>query len=89
MGRRAAAPVPGKRKSLPVKLPDDLALDLWVFCELHHGAPHNRIVEKAVRKFIDDELNDNPPARQRFEELKSKIVVRTPLQIVRMSPDGI
>lgn len=86
MGRRAAAPVAGKRKSLPLKLPDDLALDLWAFCELHHGAPHNRIIEKAVRKFIDDELSDNAGALRTFEEIKSQAVIRSPLQIVRMSP---
>ena len=86
MGRKASAPVPGERKRLPVKLSDDLALDLWVFCEVHHGVAHNRIVEKAVRKFIDDELTVDSRARARFDEIRSRTQSRRSLQVVRMSP---
>lgn len=88
MGRRAAAPVAGSRKRLPVKLPDDLALDLWAFCELHHGAPHNRIIEKAVRKFIDDELLGDSTARERFEDIRARVSTRSTLQIMRIAPEG-
>ncbi len=87
MGRRAAAPMPGSRKRLPLKLPDDLALDLWAFCELHYGAPHNRIIEKAVRKFIDDELRGDAVARARFDEIRARVATRSTLQIVRISPE--
>jgi hypothetical protein len=86
MGRRAAVPIAGERKRLPVKLSDELAVDLWTFCELHHGVAHNRIVEKAVRKFIDDELASDGRAQKRFEEIRETIRARPSLHVVRMPP---
>jgi hypothetical protein len=90
LGRRAAAPAPGTPKRLPVKLPDELALDLWAFCELHFGVAHNRVIEKAVRKFIDDELNNDERARIRFEEIRSAAATRQnhPLRIAPLRGTG-
>lgn len=90
MGRRAQAPKVGQAKRLPVKLTDELALDLWAFCEMHHGVAQNRIIEKAVSKFIEDELASDANARTRFESIRGSASPTKPsLQVVRIPNKSI
>jgi hypothetical protein len=89
MGRKANVPVAGSTKRLPVKLSEDVALDLWAFCEIHHGAPQNRVVEKAVKQFIITDLEKNPALRADWEELRNRMRSKAPLHIVKFdTPAG-
>ena len=55
------------------KFPEDLDLDLKAFCEAHHGAPKTRIVQDALRAFMDSELADQPRLRARFNEARKRL----------------
>jgi hypothetical protein len=54
-----------------VKLPEDLSIDLWAFCEAHYGAAMARIVREALRMFINTQLAKEPETKRRFEEAKA------------------
>jgi hypothetical protein len=86
MGRRAKLPVAGSTKRLPVKLSEEVALDLWAFCEVHHGAPQNRVVEKAVKQFISEDLEKNPTLRDEWRTLRDGLRPRTAPQVVKFEP---
>lgn len=61
------------QKTLLLKMPKDLALDLVAFSEANHGAPRSRIVRKAIEQFIELELSSNPVLRQRFADEKLRL----------------
>ena len=73
MGRKAIQPEPGTVRPLKIKLSPDLNVDLWAFCEVHHGAPQSRVVEKAVRAFIDAELQRHPTLVAEWKLLRGKV----------------
>jgi hypothetical protein len=88
VGRRAAKPVAGVSRKLKVKLSDDIARDLWAFCEVHHGAPHNRVIESAVRRFIEEELAQHPTLATEWRVLRQQLEPGRPTQIVKFpAPD--
>lgn len=62
----------GAPRRLPLKLSESVALDLWAFSELHYGAPHTRIIEEAVRRLIEQELERDPLLRERFKSIRSQ-----------------
>ena len=53
-------------------LPEALESDLRDFCEAHRGAPANRIIQDALRVFIDERLNAEPELKKRFEDARRK-----------------
>ena len=55
--------------------PEPLNSDLLDFCEAHRGAPGNRIIQDALRDFIDARLKAEPELRKRFEEARAKRMV--------------
>jgi hypothetical protein len=66
---------------------DPLWSDLLDFAEAHRGSPINRLIEDALRAFIDDRLKAEPELRKRFdaareERLGAKAKV-TPLRSVK------
>ena len=66
------------KQAIPIRLPDDLELDLRVYSEVHHGAPLSRIVADALREFISGRLASEPAMRQRFEAFRRKRTPDTP-----------
>jgi hypothetical protein len=74
MPQLARVPKPGVRKQIPLKLQPDIALDLHAFCEAHYNAPQNEIISRAVRRFIDSELESDKAARRRFAEARERIL---------------
>lgn len=83
MGRRAKVPIAGSAKRLPLKLSDEVALDLWAFCEVHHGAPQSRVVEKAVKAFILEDLDKNPSLKGEWQALRDGLRPRMAPQVVK------
>lgn len=73
MPKSVAAPVAGKPKKFPLRLPDDLATDLYAYCEAT-GAFHTKVICKAVRRFIDQELQANDGIRRDFAKEKATLV---------------
>jgi hypothetical protein len=51
---------------------EPLASDLVDFCEAHRGSPEKRIIEDALRAFIDDRLAAEPELKKRFDEARRK-----------------
>lgn len=66
-------PAAGVRKAVPLKLPPDVALDLHAFCEAHYGAKQNEVICRALRRFIDSELEADSPTKTRFLEARERI----------------
>jgi hypothetical protein len=88
VGRKAVRPIAGVAKGLKVKLSEDLAADLWAFCEAHHGAPHNRVIEKALKKFIAEDLQEHPTLQGRWHELREQLRQdRSRNQVVKLVPN--
>lgn len=52
--------------------PEPLKSDFLDFCEAHRGAPAHRIVEDALRAFIDDRLGAEPELKKRFDEARKR-----------------
>lgn len=52
--------------------PEPLNSDFLDFCEAHRGAPGNRIIQDALRAFIDDRLKAEPELAERFGEARRK-----------------
>jgi len=52
--------------------PEPLNSDFLDFCEAHRGAPGNRIIQDALRAFIDDRLKAEPDLKKRFDEARRK-----------------
>lgn len=76
MGRKATQPSPGDTRPLKVTLSPDLKADLWAFSEVHHGAPQNRIIEKALRVFIQSELASHPTIAAEWKTLRESLQAR-------------
>jgi hypothetical protein len=53
-------------------LPEPLNSDFIDFCEAHRGAPGNRIIQDALRAFIDERLQAEPELKKRFDEARRK-----------------
>ena len=51
---------------------DPLWGDVLDFCEAHRCSPVNRIINDALRAFIDDRLKAEPELRKRFDEARVK-----------------
>ncbi len=81
MGRKALKPEPGAIRPVKVKLSPELNVDLWAFCEVHHGSPHNRIIEKAVQAFIEADLERHPTLVPEWNALRESLQSKP--QIVR------
>ena len=52
--------------------PEPLNSDLIDFCEAHRGAPGNRIIQDALRAFIDERLLAEPELKKRFDAARRK-----------------
>jgi hypothetical protein len=52
--------------------PEPLNADFLDFCEAHRGAPGNRIIQDALRAFIDERLKAEPELKKRFDEARRK-----------------
>ena len=52
------------------QLGEPLASDLTDFSEAHYSAPEVEIIRRAVRAFIDAELENDPAGRRRFDEAR-------------------
>jgi hypothetical protein len=50
--------------------------ELQDFCEAHRGAPANRIIQDALRVFIDERLKAEPELRKRFDEARANRLAR-------------
>jgi hypothetical protein len=85
MGRHKSRPEPGSAKPFNLTFTPDLHLDLWAFCEVHHGAPRHRIIESAVRAYIDAELQAHPTKAAEWRALRE--TVRTKPQLVQFPTD--
>lgn len=72
MPKQVGLPVPGQPKKLPLRLPDELAADLYVYCEVT-GAFHTKVICKAVRRYIDEELRANDGIRSDFNREKAQL----------------
>ena len=59
-------------KNARLAFPDPLHSDFLDFCEAHRGAPGNRIIQDALRAFIDERLNSEPELKKRFDEARAK-----------------
>lgn len=59
-----------RERYLEVALSDDLARSLHAFCEVHFGANPTRVIEEAVRSYIDYRLQQDPIANAKFSRLK-------------------
>ena len=73
MGRKAMQPAPGKNRPVKVQLSLELKSDLWAFCEVHHGTPQNRVIEKAVRAFIEADLERHPTLVPEWKTLRDRV----------------
>jgi hypothetical protein len=51
--------------------------ELQDFCEAHRGAPANRIIQDALRAFIDERLKAEPELRKRFDDARAKRLARS------------
>jgi hypothetical protein len=71
--RRGRPPTTGAK----LDLPEDLAADLRDFCEAHYDASQKRIVQSALRDFIQAALAAEPELRKRFDEARGKRLART------------
>jgi hypothetical protein len=71
-------------RRLPAQdLTDDLASDLFALSEAHFGAPYSRLVEAALRQFIDVQTSTEGPTRQRFNEARARLNKRpTDLRVI-------
>ena len=67
MGRKSST---GSRLGITGQLREDLT----DFCDAHRGAPENRIIQDALRAFIDERLGAEPELRKRFDEARQKRV---------------
>jgi hypothetical protein len=56
-------------KSFPLRIRENVAFDLSVYCDAL-GAQWTETINRAVREFIDRELDENPGFMARFERLK-------------------
>ena len=74
MPRPIAVRRPGAPKAVPLKLPDELAIDLQAFCEAHFNTAQNQVICAAVRLLIDSELASDPVAHARFSVAKARIL---------------
>lgn len=89
MPKQVALPVAGQPKKFPLRLTDELASDLYVYCEVT-GAFHTKVICKAVRRYIDEELRANDGIRSDFAREKAKLSVSTreshPADVLRLMP---
>ena len=68
-------PSPGQPKLFPLRLPKDLAADLHAFCEAV-GAFHTKVICRAVSRYIDEQLRDNPGLRNAFDKERQSLFER-------------
>ncbi len=52
--------------------PEPLNSDFMDFCEAHRESPGNRIIQDALRAFIDERLSVEPELKKRFDEARRK-----------------
>lgn len=71
MPRPIAAPRYGEAKDFPLHIRENVAFDLGVYCDAL-GAQWTETINRAVREFIDRELNQNEGFRTRFERLRGE-----------------
>jgi hypothetical protein len=69
------------RKPVSLKLEPALAVDLHAFCEAHFNAPHNEVICRALRRFIDAELAADAVAKGRFLEARQRLLPPTAIKI--------
>lgn len=71
MSRPITAPRFGEAKDFPLHIRETVAFDLGVYCDAL-GAQWTETINRAVREFVDRELNQNEGFRTRFERLRSE-----------------
>ncbi len=74
MSRPAAAPRLGVQKPLPLKLPPEIEIDLHVFCKVHYGAPHTKVIAAAVAHFIREKRSADPVLEAEFTAEKARFM---------------
>src|SRR4051812_13499866 len=71
MSRPISAPRSGEAKDFPLHIREIVAFDLSVYCEAL-GAQWTETINRAVREFIDRQLDQNEGFRTSFERLKTE-----------------
>jgi hypothetical protein len=69
MSRRINAPRSGEAKDFPLHIRETVAFDLSVYCD-SLGAQWTETINRAVREFIDRQLDQNEGFRTSFDRLK-------------------
>jgi hypothetical protein len=67
MAREITAPKPGEPKPFPLRVPNDLAVELHAYCRAL-PAQWTMVICKAVRELIHRDLEENLGFRRRFRE---------------------
>ncbi len=83
-GPKPKQPQVGVPKALSLTLPEDLALDLFAFCEAHYGATQTRVIAAALRSFIEAELQSEPSLRRRFNDAKAS-AQKPPGEVIKLA----
>lgn len=73
MSRQISAPKLGEAKGFPLRIHENVAFDLHVYCEAL-PAQWTRVINRAVREFIDRELDENRGFKERFDRLKAQFL---------------
>lgn len=74
MSQRANTARRSARKQYPLKLEGDLSIELRAFSEAHYGAPQNKLIDTALRRFLQQELSqESPEFLARFEAAKRRL----------------
>lgn len=71
MSRPITAPRSSEPKDFPLHIREGVAFDLAVYCDAL-GAQWTETINRAVREFIDRQLDQNEGFRESFERLKSE-----------------
>ena len=73
MPRPVTAPLANAPKFFPLRVPGELAIDLYAYCAAT-GASHTHVICKAVRRLIARELDVNPGVRDEFDVAKRRLL---------------
>ena len=71
MSRPISAPRSDEAKDFPLHIRETVAFDLSVYCDAL-GAQWTETINRAVREFIDRQLDQNEGFRSSFERLKTE-----------------
>lgn len=69
----------------PLRMDRDLATDLYAFCAAQTGSKKNPVICRAIRDFIDAELQGNSSLHERFLEARAQLMA-SPVAEMRLVP---